>query len=114
MTAAFLYLILGLGLMLLLGKYLGNAVGSWLENKLGDDHQDIRSWRNLVLAGYYLLLTGYLVMTAAPMTYGNMGEMILLVIGKLGPLMLVIGGLIGMISWIRLMNFRPKVEGVSR
>lgn len=110
MTAAFLYLILGLGLMLVLGKFLGNAVYSWLEHKLGED---VRSWRNLVMAGYYLLFTGYLVMTTEPLSYGTLAEMVLLVIGKLGPLMLLIGGLVGMISWIRLRNIGSRVKGVS-
>lgn len=113
MTAAFLYLLLGLGLMLVLGKFLGNAVYSWLENKLGDARQDIRSWRNLVMAGYYLLFSGYLVMTTQPLSYGTLAEMVLLVIGKLGPLMLLIGGLVGMISWIRLRNIGSRVNGVS-
>lgn len=113
MTAAFLYLILGLGLMLFLGRFLGNAVYSWLEDKLGDAPEDVRSWRNLAMAGYYLLFSGYLVMTAQPLSYSTIAEMVLLVIGKLGPMMLVIGGLAGMLSWIRLRNFGSSVKGVS-
>lgn len=113
MIAAFLYLILGLGLMLLLGKYLTRAVESWLKGRIGDDAHGIRSWRNLVMAGYYCLMGGYLVMSATPLSYSNIAEMVLLVVGKLGPLLLVIGGLAGLISWIRLRKFSAKMEGAT-
>ena len=45
---------------------------------------------------------GYLVLSAHPVPYYSLAELVLLVLAKLGPLMLVIGALIGFVFWLKV------------
>lgn len=112
MIAAYLYLILGLGLMIVLGSMLKPVVTKWLGRTM-KEAGEARGWTVLMMAGFYLLFTGYLVMTAIPLPFDSISELMLVVIARLGPLMLAIGGLSFLVFGFRYRRLKRAIPGIS-
>ena len=74
---------------------------------------EAKGWTVLVMAGFYLLFSGYLVMTAIPLPFDTVSELMLEVIARLGPLMLVIGGMSLLIFWFRYRRLKRAIPGIS-
>ncbi len=113
MVVPLLYLSLGLVLMLLLGQYISLALKNWLIEKSGKEVASVKVWTQFLMAGYYLVFSGYLVLSAKPLPYSSPEEMILMVLEKLGPLMLGIGSLMCLVFWIRVRKM-TRVSSTER
>ncbi|MDP5169277.1 MAG: hypothetical protein NWR72_03460 [Bacteroidia bacterium] len=96
MIGALLFFTLGTALMLALGSMFGKVSHTWMLAKRPDNPALAEAWARLLLASYYLLFLGVLVMSLEPIPNPDFGTLMIGVALKLGPLLLILGGMMMM------------------